>query len=72
MGKEGVIQVQGEILENLPNATFRVKLENGHVVVGHVAGKMRMHYIRILPGDKVTVELAPYDLTRGRIIFRAK
>ncbi len=72
MGKEGVIQVQGEILENLPNATFRVKLENGHVVVGHVAGKMRMHYIRMLPGDKVTVELTPYDLSRARIVFRAK
>ena len=56
----------------LPSATFRVKLENGHVVLGHISGKMRMHYIRILPGDKVTVELTPYDLTRGRIIFRAK
>ena len=63
---------QGEILENLPNATFRVKLENGHVVLGHISGKMRMHYIRILPGDKVTVELTPYDLTRARIVFRAK
>ena len=62
----------GEILENLPNATFRVKLENGHVVLGHISGKMRMHYIRILPGDKVTVELTPYDLTRARIVFRAK
>ncbi len=72
MGKEGVIQVQGEIVENLPNATFRVKLENGHVVVGHVAGKMRMHYIRMLPGDKVTVELTSYDLSRARIVFRAK
>src|SRR5436189_5458055 len=72
MAKEDVIQMQGEIMETLPNATFRVKLENGHVILGHISGKMRMHYIRILPGDKVTVELTPYDLTRGRIIFRAK
>jgi translation initiation factor IF-1 len=72
MAKEDVIQMLGEIVETLPNATFRVKLENGHVVLGHISGKMRMHYIRILPGDKVTVELTPYDLTRGRIIFRAK
>jgi translation initiation factor IF-1 len=72
MAKEETIQMQGEIVETLPNATFRVKLENGHVVLGHIAGKMRMHYIRILPGDKVTVELTPYDLSRGRIVFRAK
>ena len=72
MAKEDVIQMQGEIVETLPNASFRVKLENGHVILGHISGKMRMHYIRILPGDKVTVELTPYDLTRGRIIFRAK
>jgi len=72
MAKEEVIQMQGEIMETLPNATFRVKLENGHTILGHISGKMRMHYIRILPGDKVTVELTPYDLTRGRIIFRAK
>jgi translation initiation factor IF-1 len=72
MSKEDTIQMQGEILETLPNATFHVKLENGHVVLAHISGKMRMHYIRILPGDKVTVELTPYDLTRGRIIFRAK
>jgi translation initiation factor IF-1 len=72
MAKEDAMQMQGEILESLPNATFRVKLENGHVVLGHISGKMRMHYIRILPGDKVTVELTPYDLTKGRIIFRAK
>ena len=65
MAKEDVIQMQGEVVENLPNATFRVKLENGHVVLGHISGKMRMHYIRILPGDKVTVELTPYDLTAG-------
>jgi translation initiation factor IF-1 len=72
MAKEETIQMQGEIVETLPNATFRVRLENGHVVLGHIAGKMRMHYIRILPGDKVTVELTPYDLTRGRIVFRAR
>ena len=72
MAKEETIQMQGEVVENLPNATFRVKLENGHVVLGHISGKMRMHYIRILPGDKVMVELTPYDLTRGRIVFRAK
>ena len=72
MSKEETIQMQGEIVETLPNATFRVKLENGHIVLGHISGKMRMHYIHILPGDKVTVELTPYDLTRGRIVFRAK
>jgi translation initiation factor IF-1 len=69
---EDVIQLLGEVLENLPNATFRVKLENGHVLLGYISGKMRMHYIRILPGDKVTVELTPYDLSKGRIVFRAK
>ncbi|MBI3523077.1 MAG: translation initiation factor IF-1 [Sterolibacterium sp.] len=72
MSKEDMIEMQGEVQENLPNATFRVKLENGHVVLGHISGKMRMHYIRILPGDKVTVQLTPYDLTKGRIVFRAK
>ena len=72
MAKEETIQMQGEIVETLPNATFQVKLENGHVVLGHISGKMRMHYIRILPGDKVTVEVSPYDLSRGRIVFRAK
>ncbi|HEX8986458.1 MAG TPA: translation initiation factor IF-1 [Rhodocyclaceae bacterium] len=72
MSKEDVIEMQGEVMENLPNAMFRVKLENGHVVLGHISGKMRMHYIRILPGDKVTVQLTPYDLTKGRIVFRAK
>ena len=72
MSKEDVIQMQGEIIDNLPNATFRVKLENGHVVLGHISGKMRMNYIRILPGDKVTVQMTPYDLTKGRITFRAK
>lgn len=72
MSKEDVIEMQGEVLENLPNATFRVKLENDHIVLGHISGKMRMHYIRILPGDKVTVQLTPYDLSKGRIVFRAK
>ncbi len=72
MAKEDVIQMQGEIEESLPNATFRVKLENGLVVLGHISGKMRMHYIRILPGDKVTVEVSPYDLSKARIVFRAK
>ena len=72
MAKEDVIDMQGEVIENLPNATFRVKLENGHVVLGYISGKMRMHYIRILPGDKVTVQLTPYDLTKGRINFRHK
>ncbi|GEC97194.1 MAG: Translation initiation factor [Pseudomonadota bacterium] len=72
MSREDYIEMQGEVLENLPNATFRVKLENGHFVLGHISGKMRMHYIRILPGDKVTVQLTPYDLSRARIVFRAK
>ena len=72
MAKEETKQMQGEILETLPNVTFRVMLENGHVVLGHISGKMRMHYIRILPGDKVTVDLTPYDLSRARITFRAK
>ncbi|MCB1910700.1 MAG: translation initiation factor IF-1 [Zoogloeaceae bacterium] len=72
MSKEDMIEMQGEITETLPNATFKVRLENGHMVLGHISGKMRMHYIRILPGDKVTVQLTPYDLTRGRIVFRAK
>ena len=72
MAKDDVIQMQGEIVDNLPNATFRVKLENGHMVLGHISGKMRMNYIRILPGDKVTLELSPYDLTKGRIVWRDK
>ena len=72
MAKEDVIQMQGEVIETLPNATFRVKLESGHEVIGHISGKMRMHCIRILPGDKVTVEMTPYDLTRARIVFRAR
>ncbi len=72
MPKEEPIEVEGVVVEPLPNAMFRVKLENGHVVLAHISGKMRMHYIRILPGDKVTVELSPYDLSRGRIIYRSK
>ncbi len=72
MAKEDVIEMQGEVVENLPNATFRVKLENGHIVHAFISGKMRMHYIRILPGDKVTVQLTPYDLSKARIVFRAK
>ena len=72
MSKEDAIEMQGEILECLPNASFRVKLENGHVVLGTISGKMRMNYIRILQGDKVSVELTPYDLSRARITFRSK
>ena len=72
MAKEDVIEMQGEVLENLPNATFRVKLENGHTIHAFISGKMRMNYIRILPGDRVQVELTPYDLTRGRITYRYK
>ncbi len=72
MAKEESIQVEGTVIETLPNAMFRVELENGHKVLAHVSGKMRMHFIKILPGDKVTVELSPYDLTRGRITYRAK
>jgi translation initiation factor IF-1 len=70
--KEDAIVLEGTILESLPNAMFRVELENGHNVLAHISGKMRMHYIRILPGDKVQVELTPYDLTRGRITYRFK
>mgnify|MGYP001401402303 CR=1 FL=1 len=72
MAKEEPIEVEGVVVEPLPNAMFRVKLDNGHVVLAHISGKMRMHYIRILAGDKVTVELSPYDLSRGRIIYRSK
>jgi translation initiation factor IF-1 len=70
MPKEDLIRVEATVKESLPNATFRVALENGHEVLAHVSGKMRMHYIRILPGDKVTVEISPYDLKRGRIVYR--
>jgi translation initiation factor IF-1 len=72
MPKEEAIKVEGKVLETLPNAMFKVELENGHRVLAHISGKMRMHFIKILPGDKVTVELSPYDLTRGRITYRSK
>ena len=72
MGKSDAIEVAGIVKEALPNAMFRVELENSHLVLAHISGKMRQHYIRILPGDKVTVELSPYDLTRGRIVYRFK
>jgi translation initiation factor IF-1 len=72
MPKEEPIKVDGTIIETLPNASFKVELENGHVVLAHISGKMRMHFIKILPGDKVTVELSPYDLSRGRITYRYK
>ncbi len=72
MAKEEPIEIQGTVVEPLPNAMFRVELENGHKVLAHVSGKMRMNFIRILPGDKVTIELSPYDLTRGRITYRHK
>ena len=72
MPKEASIKIDGVILETLPNASFRVELENGHKVLAHISGKMRMHFIKVLPGDKVTVELSPYDLSRGRITYRFK
>ncbi len=72
MPKEDIIEVQGKVIEALPNAMFRVEVEGGHIILAHLAGKLRIHYIKILPGDKVTVELSPYDLTRGRITFRLK
>lgn len=72
MAKEEAIEVQAVVSEALPNATFRVKLENGHTVLAHISGKMRKHYIRILPGDTVTVHLSPYDLTKGRIVYRER
>ena len=72
MSKHDVIEVEGKVLEALPNAMLQVELENGHVVLAHVSGKIRMNFIRILPGDKVTIELTPYDLTRGRITYRFK
>ena len=70
MGKQDVIEIDGVVEDTLPNAQFKVKLENGHEILAHVSGKIRMHYIRILPGDRVTVEISPYDLTRGRITYR--
>ena len=72
MSKQDVIEVEGTILESLPNAMFQVKLENGHVILAHISGKIRMNFIKILPGDRVTVELTPYDLSRGRITYRIK
>ncbi len=72
LSKEEAIEVEGNVIEPLPNAMFKVELDNGHVVLAHISGKMRKYYIRILPGDRVTVELSPYDLTRGRITYRAK
>ena len=72
MAKEDVIEVEGVVIEPLPNAMFKVELENGHEVLAHISGKMRMHFIRILPGDKVKLEISPYDLGRGRIVYRSK
>ena len=72
MSKEDVIELEGNVIEALPNAMFKVQLENGHVILAHISGKLRMNYIRILPGDKVTVEMSTYDLTRGRITWRGK
>mgnify|MGYP000451147170 CR=1 FL=1 len=72
MAKEDAIELEGTVLEALPNAMFKVELENGHTILAHISGKMRMHYIKILPGDKVKVEMTPYDLTKGRISFRYK
>jgi translation initiation factor IF-1 len=72
MSKQESIQVEGEVVETLPNASFRVRLENDHIILAHISGKMRMNYIRILPGDKVLIELSPYDLSRGRIVYRYK
>ena len=72
VAKEEVIAVEGTVVETLPNAMFRVELDNGHRVLAHISGKMRMHFIKILPGDKVSVELSPYDLSRGRIVYRGK
>ncbi|MEJ7807319.1 MAG: translation initiation factor IF-1 [Telluria sp.] len=72
MAKDDVIAMEGRVLESLPNTTFKVCLENGHVVLGHISGKMRKNYIRILPGDKVSVEMTPYDLSKARIVFRSK
>lgn len=72
MAKEEVIEVEGTVIETLPNAMFKVELENGHRLLAHISGKMRMHFIKILPGDKVTVQMSPYDLNRGRITYRVK
>ena len=72
MSKNDVIEVEGKVLEKLPNATFQVELENGHKIIAHISGKLRMNFIRIIPGDKVLIEMSPYDLTKGRIIWRDK
>lgn len=72
MSKKDVIEVEGRVTDKLPNAMFQVELENGHKILAHISGKLRMHYIKILPGDKVTIEMSPYDLTKGRIIWRDK
>ena len=72
MSKADVIEIEGTVVEKLPNAMFRVELENGHIVLAHISGKLRMHYIKILPGDTVTIEMSPYDLSKGRIIWRDK
>ena len=72
MVKEGVFRTEGKVIETLPNAMFRVELDNGHKILAHISGKMRMHFIKILPGDRVTVEMSPYDLTKGRITYRGK
>jgi translation initiation factor IF-1 len=72
MAKEGVFRTEGKVIETLPNAMFRVELDNGHKILAHISGKMRMHFIKILPGDRVTVEMSPYDLTKGRITYRGK
>ena len=72
MSKSDVIEIEGKVLEKLPNATFQVELENGHKIIAHISGKLRMNFIRIIPGDKVLIEMSPYDLTKGRIIWRDK
>ncbi len=72
MSKSDVLEIEGRVVEKLPNAMFRVELENGHIVLAHISGKLRMNYIKIVPGDKVTLEMSPYDLTKGRIIWRDK
>ena len=72
MAKDDVIEVEGRVVEKLPNATFKVKLENGHIILAHISGKLRMNFIRIIPGDKVLIEMSPYDLTKGRIVWRDK
>ncbi|MDR0272644.1 MAG: translation initiation factor IF-1 [Clostridiales bacterium] len=72
MSKDDVIEVEGKVVEKLPNATFKVQLENGHIILAHISGKLRMNFIRIIPGDKVLIEMSPYDLTKGRIVWRDK